>query len=82
MGFCPLGAGPSLISAEPLVWTQLGASVWTDVEGQTGDCGCRISITAEGAEAPVGHLRCDHPPPPTPPPPSPPVSIYILFSRG
>lgn len=39
-----------------------GASVWNDVEGQTGDCGCRISITSEGTEAPVCHLRCDSPP--------------------
>lgn len=39
------------------------ASVWNDVEGQTGDCGCRISITSEGTEAPVCHLSCGTPPP-------------------
>lgn len=38
-----------------------GASVWNDMEGQTGDCGCRVSITSEGTKAPVCHLRHDTP---------------------
>lgn len=45
----------------PLSGTGHGASVWNDVEGQTGDCGCRVSITSEGTKAPVCHLRRDTP---------------------
>lgn len=61
----------SVISGEPACLDSAlrgpahGASVWNDVEGQTGDCGCRISITSVGAEAPVCHLRCDNPPDPS-----------------
>lgn len=44
-----------------LSWLVHGASVWNDVEGQTGDCGCWVSITSEGAKAPVCYLRSDTP---------------------
>lgn len=54
-----------------------GASVWNDVEGQTGDCGCQVSITSEGTEAPVCHLRRDT----TPKTPHP-LSLHFILLTG